>query len=70
MFSTVIVSYIYFISGIQAAAHMWGSETNLQGTVLFHHVDSATQIQVIRLGSRCFCLLSHLNSTSQSLFNI
>lgn len=44
------------------AAHRWSSEDNLQVSVLsFHFRAPWDQTQVIRLGIKCLCPLSHLS---------
>lgn len=45
-----------------AMAHIWRSKDNLWDLVLvLYHVGSRNQTQIIMLGSKCLCLLSHLS---------
>ena len=53
--------------GAHPAIHTWGSEDNLQESILsFHFVVSGTRTQIIRFGSKHLYALSHL--TSPGLF--
>lgn len=49
-----------------AYMHVWREEDNLLNSVLFfHHVDLSSRTQMVRLDSKCLCLLSHHSGPKQ-----
>lgn len=63
IFLTIVI-YLLYIGGVTQASMQIRRQLIEESVLSFHHIGSKDQTQVVRLSSKCFCLLSHLSGAS------